>query len=82
MTRKFCIQYLPEHWLEDVSNFDSYDTDGSMETYLNFSSMGIEHLAKPHVVFNMEELLRYIVFRELLYDRNMSEQESVAHTLH
>lgn len=78
MTRKFCIQYLPEHWLEDVYNFESYYTDGSLETFVNFSAMGIDHLSKPHVVFNMEEMLRYIVFRELLYDRDMSDQKSVS----
>jgi hypothetical protein len=81
MTRKFCIQYLPDYWLEDLSKFESYYTDGSLETYVNFTSMGIDHLSKPHVVFNMEELLRYIVFRELLYDRDMADQKSVANLL-
>jgi hypothetical protein len=78
MTRKFCIQYLPEYWLEDVSNFDSYQTDGSMETFVNFTSIGIDHLSRAHVVFDMEELLRYIVFRELLYNRDMEDRKSVA----
>jgi hypothetical protein len=74
MTRKFCIQYLPENWLEDISNFDTYSADGSMETYVNFSAMGIDHLSRPHVVFDIEELLRYILFREMLHDRDMAYQ--------
>lgn len=78
MTRKFCIQYLPEYWLEDVSNFDTYSADGSMETFVNFSAMGIDHLSRPHVVFDIEELLRYIVFREMLYDRDMADRRSAA----
>jgi hypothetical protein len=78
MTRKFCIQYMPEYWLEDASNFENYHTDGSLETYVNFTSMGIDHLSRPHVVFDMEELLRYIVFRELLYNRDMADQKTVA----
>jgi hypothetical protein len=81
MTRKFCIQYLPENWLEDVSNFESYFTDGSLETFVNFNAMGIGHRSRPHVVFNMEELLRYIVFRELLHDRDMEDQKSVVNLL-
>ena len=81
MTRKFCIQYLPEYWLEDVSNFESYYTDGSLETFVSFNAMGIGHRSRPHVVFNMEELLRYILFRELLYDRDLEDRKNVANFL-
>ena len=81
MTRKFCIQYLPEYWLEDVSNFESYYTDGSLETFVSFNAMGIGHRSRPHIVFNMEELLRYILFREMLYDRDMESQKSAANLL-
>jgi hypothetical protein len=75
MSRKFCVQYLPEYWLEDVANFDCYQTDGSLETFVNFSTMGIGHRSRPHVVFDIEELLRYILFREMLYDRDALEGE-------
>ena len=57
MTRKFCVQYLPEYWLEDVSNFDCYHTDGCLETFVDFNTMGIGHRSRPHVVFEMEEML-------------------------
>ena len=83
MTRKFCVQYLPEYWLEDVANFECYHTDGSLETFVNFNTMGIGHRSRPHVVFDIEEMLRYILFREMLYDRDvMAEEKRVAHMLH
>jgi len=83
MTRKFCVQYLPEYWLEDVDNFECYHSDGSLETFVNFNTMGIGHRSRPHVVFDIEEMLRYILFREMLYNRDaLKEEQRVVNMLH
>jgi len=68
MTRQFCIQYLPHQLLDDVSNFEEYTNDGKRdEAFL------VRYLGEPHIVFDMNEMIRYITFRELLYDRETAE---------
>lgn len=71
MTRQFAIQYLPEQVIEDAEQLSSYSADGSVNTE-HFPQKMIDaasYMLRPHIVFDMGEMLRYIVFREKLADR-------------
>ena len=71
MKREIAIQYLPEEVLEDEGQLNAYRADGSLDT-AGLPPKMIEtasYMARPHIVFDMAEMLRYIVFREKLADR-------------
>ena len=70
MTRQFCVQYFPEDMLSDVTNFPGFTSDGIMEIQSDLVGGHIGgYLSQPHVVFDRIEMIRYIVFRELLFTR-------------
>ena len=71
MKRRFAIQYLPEQVIDDDEQLSSYSADGSVNT-AHFPPKMVDaasYILRPHIVFNMGEMLRYIVFREKLADR-------------
>jgi len=70
MTRQLCVQYLPPEMLDDPSSFELYTTEGELDVGLPLEELEAEYLARPHVVFEIAEMLRYIYFRELLYERD------------
>ena len=71
MQRQFTIQYLPEEALDDEEQLRSYCADGSVNT-TGLPPKMVEtasYMVHPHIVFDMGEMLRYIVFREKLAGR-------------
>ncbi len=73
MNRRFCVQYLPEEALENPESLKSFTKDGKWDVDLDLPVNGIgDFLREPHVVFDLDEMRRYIVFRELLHDRHGS----------
>lgn len=67
MDLAFCVQYYPRHFLDDADFFKQFNPDAS--THLTGLPEGMaiaEHLAKPHIVFDMYEFFRYIAFREAI----------------
>ena len=71
MERQFAIQYLPEELIEDEEELSAYNADGSVNTE-HFPPKMIEsgsYIFRPHIVFDMREMLRYILFREKLAKR-------------
>lgn len=71
MTKKFCVQYYPPEYLEIEEFYENFDPKG------HFLFEGIpkkileigEYIMKPHIVFSIEEMILYIIFRETLYQR-------------
>lgn len=64
------LQYFPNQMLEDVSNFKGYTMSGKLAVDLPVEQTVGEYLREPHIVFAMDEMLRYIAFREILYQRD------------
>ncbi len=70
MTQKYCVQYYPPEALSDIDFFRQFNLDGS------FSATGIPlaftessaYLTKPHIVFDMNEMIRYVTFRDGIAD--------------
>ena len=76
MERRFCVQYFPPERLDDESFFENFTKDGQLSSpYGDMPRLAamIEKVSpyfeSLHVVFSMEELIRYIVFRDKLWER-------------
>lgn len=72
--KKFCVQYYPADVLGNEDFYALFDTRGQL---LDKSSPEgcIEHGTMPHKVFDMAELLRYIVFREVAFEKGKPTNE-------
>ena len=70
MKRNYCVQYLPPELLKDESFLRQYSRDGrlKMERAVDSISEISRYLLTPHIVFDLNEMVHYIQFRERLYD--------------
>lgn len=69
MDRKFAVHYFPKPSIKKVDFLNKFNEKGLLTTEedgLNFDIP--EYLREVHVVFDMNELVTYAVFREMLYD--------------
>ena len=80
MRRRYCVQFLPPEWLEDAASLDAHDREGRMRDIGGMS--GESYVLQPHIVFSMEEMVRYILFRELLDARDRLEKDTEEITRH
>ena len=74
MTRKFVVQFYPFEAVNDGAFLDRFDDEGRATTVLKacgvlaLDPQGLMgYMARPHLVFRMSELLRYVRFRERLF---------------
>ena len=80
MTRRFCVRYVPAISLSSNEHFadsfdDAYDEEGKFDIgiFKGAFEQDVEmcpYIVKPHIVFDLNEMLRYITFREFLWERN------------
>lgn len=80
MTLNFCVQYYPPENLDDTAFFLKFKSDGSLVTtgWPRKWTKLMAYLTRPHIVFDIFEMARYVVFREQLTEKNggMSEQSA------
>lgn len=71
MTAKVCVQYYPSAFLEDPDFFQSFNSDGSRSTPEVPKEVAevCAYISRPHVVFDLREMLRYVTFRDLIADK-------------
>jgi hypothetical protein len=70
---KFCVEYVPFHWAKENKFLDSLGDDAKLDKDLGVPGNGIpEYFKNTHLVFSMDELARYVVFRHLLARRKLS----------
>jgi RNA polymerase subunit RPABC4/transcription elongation factor Spt4 len=66
MDRKFCVQYYPFELLDKEDFFIQFDAEGCLSTKA-FADINLpEYMRRQHIVFVMDEMIRYIDFRERL----------------
>lgn len=66
--RQFCVQYYPVDVLGNDDFYALFDSKG--ELINNTGQDGCEeYVNTPHKVFDMSEMLRYIVFREVAFEK-------------
>ena len=66
MAQQFCVQYYPRESLEDAEFLRRFNPDGSVAMTgipAAFEESGA-YIMRPHIVFDINELLRYVVFRD------------------
>lgn len=69
MDRKFAVHYFPKPSIKKVDFLDKFNKKGLLETEDEDLKFEIpEYMREVHVVFDMNELVTYTVFREMLFD--------------
>ena len=64
--RRIAVQYYPVDALGQEGFYSGFNKDGEpVSTEPNPE----EYMKKPHIVFDMGEMLRYIVFREVAFEK-------------
>jgi RNA polymerase subunit RPABC4/transcription elongation factor Spt4 len=66
MDKKICIQYYPFELLDQEDFFLQFDSEGSLNLK-TFAEINLpDYMRRQHIVFDMDEMIRYIEFRERL----------------
>ena len=67
MEKRFCVQFFPFDWLEDDRLLlDAFTQEGDLDVALFQLPETSDYMKRAHIVFDMDELLRFITFRERL----------------
>jgi hypothetical protein len=68
MRKKYCVQYYPLKFLDHDQFFDNFNREGDKNPSLPLVRE-LEYMQKIHIVFEMGELVRYIIFRDKLSEK-------------
>lgn len=66
MTRQFCVQYFPIHYVGEDDFLKEFTKEGSLN--LTRTPHMPEYMTHTHIVFDMDDLRCYILFRERLFE--------------
>ena len=66
--QKYCVQFYSPYSVENTNFIHDFRSDGLPMWVETLGAMGKDapHLLRPHVVFDMSELVRYVKFRDKL----------------
>jgi GNAT superfamily N-acetyltransferase len=85
MDNRFMVQYLPAEALEDGSFYNVFTSDGRLDLGIDdaseaspFAQLFPLLMGDFHVVFSMEELARYVTFRDRLRELRGEGENSAA----
>lgn len=66
----FCVQFFPFGMVQDSSFFDQFTSDAHLDVVSDLPEEHVpEYFRNIHLVFSMDELVRYIYFRDRLAQR-------------
>jgi hypothetical protein len=68
--RHFCVQYHPVDALGTVEFYAGFLKDGSPRKAPGSADDAPDHACVPHLVFDLAEMLRYIAFREIAFEKS------------
>ncbi len=69
MDRKFAVHYFPKNSIKKVDFLNKFNKKGLLKTEDETLDFNVpDYMKEVHVVFDMNELVSYAVFREMLYD--------------
>jgi hypothetical protein len=68
--RRYCVWYYPAQAIEDPEFFKTFTKDGKLNMDQLSKVMGKEghYFMEPHIVFDLNEMIQYIRFRDKLHD--------------
>ena len=62
MTGEFCVQYYPFEALAEPEFLRQFNSEGFIA--IPGIPALVEYLIRPHIVFDMTEMIRYVIFRD------------------
>ena len=68
---KFCVQYFPFEDIDEKDFFDNFLSNGKLNIYsknILLKHLTPDYMKDAHIVFSMEELIRYVIFKDKLKD--------------
>lgn len=69
MQLRFCVSYYPPEILESEDLGKHFKADGTLNIPAAFlPGEAGNYMTRPHIVFNMGEMMRYVLFRDLLVE--------------
>ncbi len=70
MDRQDCVQYCPPEAIEDPKFYRNFTKDGRLNINAPLERMGeiAHYFAEAHIVFDLNDMVRYIRFRDKLHD--------------
>lgn len=74
LDRKFAVHYFPPESMKKVDFLNQFDTNGRMIVTEDLGFEIPEHMLDVQVVFSMNELTSYVIFRELLLEHHLSNR--------
>jgi hypothetical protein len=73
MGKQFLVLYFPFEWLKSEDVLESFTRDGN--AWSGRPNLQLGYISQPpHVVFDMNELVRYVFFREKLFEYSQAKQ--------
>jgi predicted RNA-binding Zn-ribbon protein involved in translation (DUF1610 family) len=83
--RQFVVQFFPFGWLDEPEFVSRFSADGRDRQVADMFERALKakklppgaEPAEPHVVFDMAELVRYVLFRERVFDARDGQQANV-----
>ena len=80
--RQFVVQFFPFGWLDEPEFVSRFTADGRDRQVIEAfaQAMAAKRIppgaepAEPHVVFDMAELVRYVLFRERIFDHRAGDE--------
>jgi hypothetical protein len=73
MERGFAIQYYPPDALDEPAFYEQFGAEGQLDIPDLAGLEVSDVLRRPHVVFDLQELARYVTFREQLHERRTAK---------
>jgi len=84
--RQFVVQFFPFGWLDEPEFVARFTADGRDRQVAEMFEQALKakkippgaEPAEPHVVFEMQELVRYVLFRERVFDARDGQNSDAA----
>jgi hypothetical protein len=76
MELKYCVQLVPFDIAVEDDFLQNYDSEAQLTGVMSQMKQFTPYLAKPHIVFNMQELILYILFRDKLAEFHQNGEKT------
>ena len=77
MDKRFCVQYCPYELVVQQSEklSEMYSIDGRLNVPENIQlPEAAQYMYEPHIVLSLDEMIRYVQFRDALYEKVSGKQ--------
>ena len=77
MDKRFCVQYCPYDLVAQQSDklSEMYSIEGKLNVPANIQlPETTQYMYEPHIVLSLDEMIRYVQFREALYEKGTKRQ--------